>query len=68
VHYLFNLWLCALQVQRVLQVFHSSLQNFSVTFEELKKFNRLRIHPIRIARLRERLIEGLAEHLTQVIA
>lgn len=65
---MFNMLFCAFQVEKVLQAFHSSLQNFSVTFEELKKFNRPEIYPEKNARIRERVIGGMAQHLTQVIS
>jgi hypothetical protein len=66
VPYLFNLLFYAFQVQNVLQVLHSSLQNFSVTFDELKKFSRPNIYPENIAGIRKRVIAGMAQHLNQV--
>jgi hypothetical protein len=50
----------------VLKLFHRSLQNFTVTFEELKKFNRPEIYPVNIMEIRNRTIDGMAELLTQV--
>ncbi|XP_021935780.1 uncharacterized protein LOC110837678 isoform X2 [Zootermopsis nevadensis] len=55
------------KVKNVLQVLHSSLQNFSATFEELRKFNRPEIYPENIARIRKGVIKGIAQHLTQVL-
>lgn len=58
--------ICCFQINKVLQAFHSALQNFSVTFEELKKFNRTDIYPEGIAPIRSRIVEGMAQLLIQV--
>jgi hypothetical protein len=63
---LINLLLLAFQVQKVLPLFHRSLQNFTVTFEELKKLERPENYPVNNMKIRKRVINGMAELLTQV--
>lgn len=55
------------RAQKVLQLFHRSLQNFTVTFEELKKLERPENYPVNNMRIRKRVINGMAELLTQVL-
>jgi hypothetical protein len=51
----------ALQVKTGLQHLHRSLQNYSATFEEMNKFS-----PDSKAKIRSKIIGGVAEQLTQV--
>jgi hypothetical protein len=53
-------------VQKVLQLFHRSLQNFTVTFEGLRKLKRPENYKVNLMKIRKRLINGMAELLTQV--
>ncbi|XP_033607384.1 uncharacterized protein LOC111864612 isoform X2 [Cryptotermes secundus] len=55
------------RVQKVLQLFHSSLQNFTVTFEELKKLQRPENYPMSNMKTRKKVINGMAELLIQVL-
>jgi hypothetical protein len=58
--------LLVLQAQEVLQLFHRSLQNFTITFEGLKKLKRPENYPMNLMKIRKRLISGITELLTQV--
>jgi hypothetical protein len=50
----------------VLQLFHRSLQNFTVTFEELRNLRRPENYKANLMKIRKRLMNGMAELLTQV--
>ncbi|PSN39698.1 hypothetical protein C0J52_25975 [Blattella germanica] len=55
------------RLAKVLQTLHSSLQNYSVTFQELQKFGNSIIYPEKVKRVRNKIIEGMAQHLNQVL-
>ncbi|KAJ4435875.1 hypothetical protein ANN_18495 [Periplaneta americana] len=54
------------RLQKVLQLFHSSLQNYSVTFAELKKHSPAE-YPMTDLGKRRDVIEGITQHHNQIL-
>ncbi|KAJ9583161.1 hypothetical protein L9F63_022493 [Diploptera punctata] len=55
------------RIGKVLQELHSSLQNYAVTFQDLLKLDKLDIYPASILATRNKVMDGLAGHLIQVL-